>query len=640
MTNGKLTMATADMMIENCIGVLPVPMGLGLNFVINGKKCVIPMAIEEPSVIAAASSSAKFICERCEGFKVFTTEPVMAAQIQIIGVDYTNVKFTLDANKEEIIKYANGHCLNMVKRGGGCKGIRHRKLYEIDSDHERKDVIVVELLINVQEVMGMNICNTVAEATSGYIRELIGDCKIGLRITSNLCLERMAYAFFKIPVTKLAWKDSSGEKVAEEIISAYNFAENDKFRAVTHNKGIMNGIDAVAVALGQDWRAIESAAHAYASLNGDYKPLTKYRIAKDDSGKQHLIGTFQIPLACASLGGAIGTNPSYSISRMIADNPSSKETAGMLVSVGLAQNFAAIRALAIEGIQKGHMNLHAKNVAINAGVPQNLITEVVSYMQSKGRINVGTAQEYMRAHDIYKSVNRKTLGPVSNSNDFSSFYIRIDEKTLSEPMILNLIFETPNGCDPMHLSIEKENPDDGLTKEIFGTHTYSWIAKFMVLLEELQPVLKTSQLGSSTTRQTRSRLKLLIILINAVVTTILKKNGAKGIEIIEYIHSICMGNEVEYTIPSNQFFVHNLLIELIATFKHYIDANVQNVHLKELMIKDVMEILFGLKESYRMKTAGIKLSEYPAYIDCRRKRLNIVQVMLIDTLSIREISAK
>ena len=597
--NGKLDMAKADMMIENCIGIMPLPMGLGLNFVINGKKCVIPMAVEEPSVIAAASSSAKFICERSEGFKVFTTEPVMAAQIQIIGVNYNVVKFTIDDHKEDIVRYANSHCQNMVKRGGGCKSVRHRKLYEIDTENEGKDVIVVELLIDVREVMGMNICNTVAEATSGYIKQIIGNCKIGLRITSNLCLERMAYSYFKIPVSMLSWKETPGEKVAQEILSAYRFADNDKFRAVTHNKGIMNGIDAVAIALGQDWRAIESAAHAYAAITGEYKPLTKYKIARDKDGKQNLIGSLEMPLACASLGGAIGTNPSYSVSRMIADNPSGKEIAKMLVSVGLAQNFAAIRALAIEGIQKGHMNLHAKNIAISAGAPSHLIKEVVAFMKSRGRINVETAEEYLRAYNIYSMTNKDRKEQPKQSNDFSSFYISIEEEGLSEPIILNLIIDTPPGCNPVHLSIEKDNPDDDVVKEIFGKHSYQWISKFMVLLEKFQPVVKSKDLNGSNFMFIRSRLKLIIILINFVVTKILKKNGEKGSETIEHIHSNCMGNQVEYSIPSNQFYAHNLLIELIATFKHYIDANVLNDYLKELMIKDIMNTLAGLKESHR-----------------------------------------
>lgn len=417
---GKLSLARADMMVENCVGVLSLPMGLGLNFMINGTKHVIPMAVEEPSVIAAASSAAKFICERAQGFTTHTTEPVMAAQIQIIGVDYDSLRYKLDENKAKILKYANSHCKSMVKRGGGVIGLRHRKIYEIQTDLEGKDVIVVELLVDVRESMGMNICNTVAEATSLYIKEIIGEGKIGLRITSNLCLERMATAFFKIPMSKLAWKENTGREVADGIINAYTFACNDKFRAVTHNKGIMNGIDAVAVALGQDWRAIESAAHAYASLGGGYQPLSHYRIIKDKQGEEYLLGKLELPMACASKGGSIGSNPSYGVTHLLAKNPSGKMIASMLVCVGLAQNFAAVRALAVEGIQKGHMNLHAKNIAISAGVPPNLIQEVVNFMKLKGSINVETAEDYMNAHQINEYTTKVKSGQINSQRNFST----------------------------------------------------------------------------------------------------------------------------------------------------------------------------------------------------------------------------
>ena len=295
--NGSLSLSHADMMVENCVGVIQLPMGLGLNFLINGTEYIIPMAIEEPSVIAAASSAAKFISERGGGFKVHTTEPIMPIQIQIIGVNYNSAKYLLDKNSKNIINYANTHCQRMLERGGGVKRIRHRKIYELQTDDEFKDVIVVELLIDVQESMGMNISNTVAEGTSEYVRNIIGQGKVGLRITSNLCLERMATAFFKIPVEKLSWKSFSGKEVAAGFLNAYEFAKNDVKRATTHNKGIMNGIDAVAIALGQDWRAIESASHAYATLEGGYRPLTKYRIGRDGKGKEHFLGELELPLS-------------------------------------------------------------------------------------------------------------------------------------------------------------------------------------------------------------------------------------------------------------------------------------------------------------------------------------------------------
>mgnify|MGYP003695101735 CR=1 FL=1 len=239
----------------------------------------------------------------------------------------------------------------MVKRGGGVEDIRYRELGE--------QMMVVELLVNVCESMGANVVNSVAEATSPFILNLLGQGQIGVRILTNLCTERMCLSEFSMPVDKLAWKGVPGKEVAEKIIETQRFAELDQYRATTHNKGIMNGIDAVAVAMGQDWRAIESAAHSYASLGSRYLPLTRYRI---ENG--YFKGKLEIPISVGTKGGAISTNPSFINTHKIMCYPSASELAQVMVSVGLAQNFAALRAMSIEGIQKGHMNLHARNVAI------------------------------------------------------------------------------------------------------------------------------------------------------------------------------------------------------------------------------------------------------------------------------------
>ena len=443
--SGGLSLEMADMMIENWIGLISLPLGLGLNFEINGEKYTIPMAIEEPSVVAAASSAAKFISEKGTGFKMFATDPIMAAQIQIIGVNYDSLKYVIEENRQEIINHANTHCKSMVKRGGGVKNIRHRKLYQIITDDEFKDVIAIELLVNVQESMGMNICNTIAEKTSVFIKKLIGNGKIGLRITTNLCLERMASAFFKIPVENLSWKTMSGREVANGILNAYQFALNDKFRCWTHNKGIMNGIDSVAVALGQDWRAIESAAHTYASLDDGYKPLTQYKIAKDAQGAECLMGKIELPLAWASKGGALATSKAYLLTHMILKNPSGRQIAGILACVGLAQNFAAIKALAVEGIQKGHMNLHARNIAVSAGTPPHLINEVVDYMIQKDSINVETAKLYMDTHNIRESSALVEDKNKIKDQQLSLFFIEINHPMLTESIKLNLVFATPEG---------------------------------------------------------------------------------------------------------------------------------------------------------------------------------------------------
>lgn len=220
---------------------------------------------------------------------------------------------------------------------------------------------------------------------------------------------------FRIPIKNLAWKKASGEEVAKRVIEAYNFAYLDNYRATTHNKGIMNGIDAVAVALGQDWRAIESAAHSYASISGRYLPLTQYEIQGDD-----LIGRIELPISVGTQGGAIKSNPSYSNALKILDYPNAVELSQIMASVGLAQNFAALRALSIEGIQKGHMNLHARNVAIRAEIPQHLVNETVNFMKSRNRIDEKTARMFYNSHQVYMK-NEKHIA----KKNLSSFYVEI-----------------------------------------------------------------------------------------------------------------------------------------------------------------------------------------------------------------------
>jgi degradative hydroxymethylglutaryl-CoA reductase len=311
-------------MIENCIGVMPLPLGLGIGFKVNGKAYLVPMAIEEPSVIAACSSTAKIISEHGSGFICQSTPPVMIGQIQISSItDFSKFKYTIEHKKSEIIGFANQSCQSMLKRGGGVQDLRYRQL--------STDMAVVELLVNVCDSMGANIINTICEATAPYMQSLLGQGYIGIKILTNLCTERMTVSSFEIPLDKLDWKGTSGKLVAEKIIEAYRFAQLDQYRATTHNKGIMNGIDAVAIALGQDWRAIESAAHSYAALKGQYKPLSHYWIEKG-----MFKGRLEIPISVGTKGGAISTNPSYINTHKIMGFPSSSELAQVMVSVGLA----------------------------------------------------------------------------------------------------------------------------------------------------------------------------------------------------------------------------------------------------------------------------------------------------------------
>ena len=379
LSHGGLTTNLADYMIENCIGIMPLPLGLGIGFMVNGKSYNVPMAVEEPSVIAACSAIAKIISTHGGGFKCSSMPPVMIGQIQFNEIsDFESAKYVLSNQKQKIIEFANQHCQAMLARGGGVVDARWRKLAE--------DMLVVELLVDVREAMGANLINTIAEATAPYIHDVLGQGSIGIRILSNLCTERMTIATFEIPVEKLAWKGAPGEQVAKKIVEAHRFAAVDQYRATTHNKGIMNGVDAVAVALGQDWRAIESAAHSYAAISGKYSPLSNYKIVDGV-----LKGYIELPLAVGTKGGAITTNPSCINTLQIMGFPNATEIAQVMASVGLAQNFAALRAMSIEGIQRGHMTLHARNVAIQAGLPTNLVNHAVDFMKTRNRINIRTA---------------------------------------------------------------------------------------------------------------------------------------------------------------------------------------------------------------------------------------------------------
>lgn len=269
---------------------------------------------------------------------------------------------------------------------------------------------------------------------------------------------------------------------------------------------------------------------------------------------------------------------------MLAKNPTGKQIAGILVSVGLAQNFAAIRALAIEGIQKGHMNLHAKNIAVSAGVPPNLIKEVVTFMKSKGSINIETAQDYMRAHQMYIST--------SKNKNFSTCFIKIENPMITEKIILNLIIDTPPDETPIHLTLTNDEKDSEIVKTVLGHHSYDWVLKFLLLLTQFYPMTLLPDIDKNKNISIRYRLKLIVILINHVVTTILTIYEVKGIEIIEGVYSLCHGEPIQYEIQSSMFYLHNLLVELIATYKHEIDANIENKFLKEVNIFAFM--LFSL----------------------------------------------
>ena len=371
----------ADRMIENVVGTMPLPVGIATNFRINGRDYLIPMAIEEPSVVAASSNAAK-MARASGGFQTSSTEPIMIGQIQITDVlDPISAKSTLTAAKQEILERANKQDSVLVKLGGGAQDLTVRILNTASGTQ-----VILHLLVNVKDAMGANAVNTMAEAVAPYIEQLTGG-RVYLRIISNLAAHRLATAraVFREDVI-------GGAEVVTGILRAYEFAQADPYRCATHNKGIMNGIDAVVIATGNDFRAIEAGAHAYASFTGQYQPLTHWEQNRDGD----LVGMIELPLAVGLVGGATRTHPTAKVNVKILGVQTANELAEIIAAVGLAQNFAALRALATEGIQRGHMSLHARNVAIAAGAKGDLIDRVVEILVQEKQVRIDRAKEVLK----------------------------------------------------------------------------------------------------------------------------------------------------------------------------------------------------------------------------------------------------
>ena len=377
--NGGISFDKADKMIENAIGTFSLPLGIATNFKINNKDYVVPMVIEEPSVIAAASKGAK-IARIKGGFEVIADESYSIGQIQILNTD-TNIAIKkINEQTNEILKLANSKSNTLSKMNKGAKEIMCKEI-----DTPSGSMLIVELLIDVGDAMGANVTNTMCEAVSPLIEKITGG-KALLRILSNYSTRRMvkAKAIFE--------KESvGGENVVDNIILAYEFADNDVYRAVTHNKGIMNGIISVANAVGQDSRAIEAAANAYAAISGKYRSLSKW--SKDDDG--NLVGILEIPLSVGIVGGIANVHPVAKICAKILNVESAQELACVMTATGLAQNYSAIRALSTEGIQKGHMRLHARNLAAAAGATTEQIDLIVEKMVQANSISLDKAKELL-----------------------------------------------------------------------------------------------------------------------------------------------------------------------------------------------------------------------------------------------------
>ncbi|MEM6986842.1 MAG: hydroxymethylglutaryl-CoA reductase, degradative [Pseudomonadota bacterium] len=383
---GVLPLATADGMIENVVGRFELPLGIATHFVVNERDYLIPMAVEEPSVVAAASHMAKIVRNN-GGFRATSSPPIMRGQIQLLQLDDVRAaEQSLLAATDDIVSLANTHDKALQALGGGCKGIEVHTFDETAVG----PMVVVHLLVDVRDAMGANTVNSKAELVAPLLERITGGTA-RLRILSNLADKRLASASVRIDPDTLTTERFDGAAVATGIVEACAFAEVDPYRAATHNKGIMNGIDPVVLATGNDWRAIEAGAHAWASRSGRYTALTRWRVESDG----HLHGHIELPMALGLVGGATRTHPAAQAALDVLRVGSANELAEVMVSVGLAQNMAALRALATEGIQRGHMALHARNIAIAAGAVGEDAVELAARLVDDGDISVDAARRLL-----------------------------------------------------------------------------------------------------------------------------------------------------------------------------------------------------------------------------------------------------
>lgn len=390
---GGLSPEQADHMVENVIGVHALPLGLGLNFIVNGREVLVPMAIEEPSVIAGASFMAK-LARAGGGFQATTSEPYMIGQIQILDLaDIYAARMAIYEHKASLLAEADEIDPLLKKFGGGARDLEVRLI----EDSPVGSFLVVHLIYDVRDAMGANAINTACERLAPRLEQITGG-RVHLRILSNLADRRLARARCTIPVSALeiAAQESmqaySGETVRDGIIAAWAFAAADPYRAATHNKGIMNGVDAVVIATGNDWRAIEAGAHAYAARSGRYTSLSTW--GKDSAG--NLVGTLEMPMPVGIVGGATKVHPAAQAAIKLMGVKTAAELAEIIVSVGLAQNLAALRALATEGIQRGHMSLHARQVAIAAGAKGDQIEKLAAQLVAEKTVRIDRAEAILK----------------------------------------------------------------------------------------------------------------------------------------------------------------------------------------------------------------------------------------------------
>lgn len=475
----------ADRMIENVIGVFGLPMGLGLNFVINNRPYIVPMVVEEPSILAAVSSAAKVV-GKAGGFSVIADEPILIGQIQIVDVHHpAKAKHAILQNKQEIIDLANSLHPNMVKRGGGAVELEvvvHQQL------RNTGNMVVVHLLVDTRDAMGANLVNSMCEGVASLIEKITGK-KVYLRILSNLTDRSMVRAQCEIPPNLLNFNEASGSEVRDGIARASEFATVDPYRAATHNKGIMNGIDPVAIATGNDWRAIEAAAHAYAAKGSHYSSLTNW--SKSEAG--NLVGTIEIPLKVGTVGGSLKSNKAVGLAHRILGVESATELAKVMGAVGLAQNLSALRSLGTEGIQRGHMTLHARSVASTAGAPAEIFDEVLEKLIDSGEIKVWKAKEIIEELQNRQPQKAKIEVTVKPDEEMSFGYGKIiltgehsvvhGRHAVAAPITLRMGAKIHKRDKGVYLFIPRWGVEQSI--EFGAEHRYSIYNSLEMILDEL-----------------------------------------------------------------------------------------------------------------------------------------------------------
>ncbi len=395
---GGLDAETADKFVENVLGTYALPYGVCLNVRVNHRDYVVPMVVEEPSVVAAASSAAKMI-RAGGGFEAEVDPPLMTSQVQLTDVgDVPGAMATILAHKDEVMALADRAVPGLVQRGGGARDVEVRQL---GTDEDR--MLVVHLHVDCRDAMGANLVNTVAEGIADRVAELARG-RVGLRILTNLCDRRLVRVTCRVPAAELATDAMSGEEVIDGIVNASRFAELDPYRAATHNKGILNGIDAVTIATGNDWRAVEAGAHAFAARSGHYSPLAVWRRGETTDGEPGiLVGRLELPMALGTVGGTLRVHPAARLSLQMLGVTGAGDLAQIASAVGLSNNLSAVRALATDGIQRGHMALHARSVAVAAGAEGTLVEQV--------------AQMIVEARDITLEGARRALSAARAAHD-------------------------------------------------------------------------------------------------------------------------------------------------------------------------------------------------------------------------------